>query len=164
MDLLPGHCFIHPDADVHYSVTFDHFCRVERGVKIGAGTRVRSYVELREGTVIGENCYIDSYVVSSGNCRVGNNVTLRYGAIVAQGCDLDDAVYFAPRVMTNNLDHERRAVGGAHVSKGVFVGTHAVLAAGIKILEGVTVGSGAFVSRSLTEPGVYVGIPARKRS
>lgn len=147
------------DADKNISI--GNYCIIEEGVVIGEGTVIKNYVELRSGTVIGKNCFIDSYVVSSGDNYIGNNVILRYGAIVAKGCHLEDCVYFAPRVMTNNLDHMRRSIGGACVEEGVFVGTHAVLSAGIRICRGVTVGAQAFVSKSLAESGVYVGVPAR---
>ena len=64
--------------------------------------------------------------------------------------------------MTNNLNHLREEVGGAHVGKRAFIGTNATLAAGIEIAEGVVVGSKAFVTRDCpVENGIYIGMPAR---
>jgi acetyltransferase-like isoleucine patch superfamily enzyme len=48
------------------------------------------------------------------------------------------------------------------VGKRAFIGTNATLAAGIKIAEGVVVGSKAFVTRDCpVENGIYIGMPAR---
>ena len=80
-------------------------------------------VELRTDTKVGVDCYIDSGVKSSGRNRVGDRVVLRYDSIIARGCDVGDDAYICPQVMTNNLNHLREEVGGAHVGKGAFVGT-----------------------------------------
>ena len=85
----------------------DQFNLIHEGVVIGAVTRLRSYVELREGTVIGAHCYIDSGVKCSGDCVIEDWVTLRYDAIIARGCHIGEGTYVCPQVMTNNLNHER---------------------------------------------------------
>ncbi len=87
---------------------------------------------------------------------------LRYDSIIARGCDIGDDAYVCPQVMTNNLNHLREEVGGAHVGARAFIGTNATLAAGIVIAEGVVVGSKAFATRDCPEvDAVYVGVPAR---
>jgi UDP-N-acetylglucosamine acyltransferase len=65
-------------------------------VVIGNNTIVMNYVELRKGTIIGENSYIDSRVSSSGDCIVGNNVTIRYDSIIARGVNVKDNTYISP--------------------------------------------------------------------
>ena len=40
-------------------------------------TEIKNFVELRHGTIVGNNCLLDSRVTSSGNCVIGNNVILR---------------------------------------------------------------------------------------
>lgn len=156
------HTLVYKGAELAEDVDIGHFCLIEPDVFVGSGTVIKNYVELRSGTRIGRDCFIDSYVVSSGDCQLGDRVTLRYGVIVARGTYIEDDAYVCPRTMFNNLNHKREAIGGAHVEAGVFIGTHAVIAAGIRIHSGVVVGAQAFVSKSLTEPGTYVGVPARK--
>jgi len=145
-------------------VTIGDFCVIDDAVKIGRNTRIMNYVELRAGTIIGEDCYIDSHVVSSGDNWIGNRVTLRYGAIIARGCHIGDDCYICPQVMTNNLDHNRRPIGGAHLGEYCFIGTQAVIGAGIKIASATVVGACSMVTKSIPEAGVYVGVPARRRS
>lgn len=147
------------------------FNLIAEDVVIGKGTVLKHFIELRKGTVIGENCYIDSRVSTSGECQIGNRVTLRYGAIIARGVIIESDVFIAPQVMTENLNHKGEAIGGAHIGIGewdrktrfrVFVGTNAALAAGIKICSGVVIGRKSNVRRDIEEPGVYAGNPARR--
>ena len=138
------------------------YCVIDDDVVIGDNCTVMNYVELRKGTVIGDDCYIDSRISSSGECRIGNRVTIRYSSILARGVILEDDVFIAPQLMTENLDHNRNPIGGAYIEKGVFIGTNVTLSAGIKICEGVIIGTKANVRKSIIEPGVYIGNPARK--
>ena len=140
-------------------------------VVIGKGTVLKHFIELRKGTVIGKDCYIDSRVSTSGDCQIGDRVTLRYSAIIARGVIIEDDVFLAPQVMTENLNHRGEAIGGAHIGIGewdhetrfrVFVGTKAVIAAGLKICAGVVIGRFSNVRKDILEPGVYAGDPLRR--
>jgi len=149
--------FVHGD-----NFKIGKYCVIEEGVVVGDNCTVKNYVELRKGTIIGDDCYIDSRVSSSGECRIGNRVTVRYSSILARGVVLEDDVFIAPQLMTENLDHQRNPIGGAYIERGVFVGTNVTLSSGIRICEGAVIGTKANVRKSVTEPGVYVGNPARK--
>jgi len=148
------------------------YCICEEGVVIGAGTVIKNYVELRSGTVIGRDCLIDSRVSTSGDCFIGNRVIIRYSGIIARGTYIEDDVFIAPQLMTENVSHRGDEIGGAQIGAGdwdrktkyrVFIGTNVTLAAGISICPGVVIGSKSNVRKSITEPGVYFGNPARKR-
>ena len=58
--------FVSPKAKIHRSVKIGFFCFIQGGVEIGEKTVVKSYVELRRGSIIGRHCYIDSRVSMSG--------------------------------------------------------------------------------------------------
>ena len=120
-----GHnCIIEDGAIVEDDVVIGHNCIIGGELcVVGARTRIMNNVELRTDTKVGVDCYIDSGVKSSGRNRVGDRVVLRYDSIIARGCDVGDDAYICPQVMTNNLNHLREEVGGAHVGKGAFVGT-----------------------------------------
>lgn len=147
-------------AVIGEGVEIGDYCLIRKGVEIGAGTRVESYVELRAGTRVGRDCVIDSGVKSSGNCTIGDRVTLRYETIIARGCEIGDGCYLSPRVMTNNLDSEKRSIGGARLEPNVFVGTQAVLHYGVSIGQGAIVGAMAFVNKDVAPRTTVVGVPA----
>jgi serine acetyltransferase len=48
------------------------------------------------------------------------------------------------------------------MGNGVFVGTNAVILERLSICENAIIGAGAVVTKSILEPGVYVGMPAKK--
>lgn len=149
-------------AKIGEDVIIENHCVIADDVEIEKGTRVRSFVELRPGTRIGEGCYIDSGVKSSGRNVIGDRVTLRFDAIIARGCNIGSDTYVCPQVMTNNLNHEGEEIGGAHVGPGSFIGTQTILDAGIQVSPRTVVGAAALVTSSIVEPGIYVGVPARK--
>jgi acetyltransferase-like isoleucine patch superfamily enzyme len=62
--------------------------------------------------------------------------------------------------MTNNLDSGKKSVGGAHIGKNCFIGTNVVLQHGIKINDGVVIGSMSFVTKDIPEKEVWFGSPA----
>jgi len=172
-NIIDGSAEIHPSAEMgHFNiigadvkicegVRIGHHNVIAEDCVIGAGTEIMSHVELRSRTVLGRDCYVDSAVKSSGKNEMGDNVTLRYASIIARGCLIKDNCYICPQVMTNNVDHKGNTVGGAHVGKECFIGTQAVLGAGIRIARNVVVGSCSMVTKSIDMPGVYVGVPAR---
>ena len=151
------------------------FNHIHEDVRVGDDVTIRSYVELRPDTIIGDRVYLDSGVKTSGECRIGNNVTLRYDSIIAKGCVIEDDVFISPQFMTENINHKGEEVGGAHIGIGVWdgdsayrvcIGTNVTLAAGIDICSGTvigtTIGTKTNVRKSILEPGVYVGNPARR--
>lgn len=143
---------------------------IKEKVRVGDNVKIESYVELRSGTIVGDDCKIDSGVSSSGDNRVGNRVTIRYKSILARGVIIEDDIFISPKLMTENLNHRGEEIGGAHIGTGewdrktpfrVFIGTGVTLASGIEICSGTIIGSHANVRKSIIEPGVYVGNPAR---
>ena len=52
--------------------------------------------------------------------------------------------------------------GGVSIGDHTFVGAGAVVIHGVRIVAGCLIGAGAVVTDDLTEPGTYVGAPARR--
>lgn len=137
---------------------------IGKNVSIGQGTKLMENVEIRDNVTIGKNCYIDSGVIITGDAIIGDNVTLRNYVVVARGSEIGDNTFIAPRVMFNNLDAGKNTIGGAKVGRDCFIGTNAVLQHGISIADGTTIGAMSFVSKDITEKGIYIGIPAKIRN
>lgn len=64
--------------------------------------------------------------------------------------------------MTIYLTHELEKKMGIVIGGGAFIGTNVVIGAGVKIGPKVVIGAMAFVNKDCLEPGVYVGIPAKR--
>jgi UDP-3-O-[3-hydroxymyristoyl] glucosamine N-acyltransferase len=105
--------------------------RIEDDVEIGAGTTI-DRAAMGE-TVIGRDCKLDSSVHVAHNARLGEHTMMCGGAFVAGSAKLGNWVILAGSSSVNN-----------HVEIG----------------DRVTVGALAGVTKSLKEPGEYMGFPA----
>lgn len=109
------------------------FVEIQRGAEIGARTRVQSHAFVCELVSIGEDCFI-----SHGAKFI--NDTFEAGG-PARG--------------------DRSKWRSTRVGDRVSIGTNATVLP-VEICSDVVIGAGAVVTRDITEPGIYVGNPARK--
>lgn len=93
----------------------------------------RSHIGPR--TSIGDNTIINTHSVIEHDCRIGKHTHISVNAVIAGSCQIGDYV---------------------------MVGAGATVIDGIKIASNIIIGAGAVVVSDLTEPGTYVGVPAKK--
>lgn len=147
---------IHPNFKHGSNFHIGVFNHIHEDCEVGDNVKIKSYVELRPQTIIGNGCYLDSSVKSSGHNLFGNNVTLRYGAIIAREVTIEDDAFVSPNVMTIYLSHVREKLGGTVIGKGAFIGTNAILGASVKIGQGSVIGSLSIVEHCVIEDGCMV--------
>lgn len=108
---------------------------------------------------------------------VAERVTIGAGSVVMAGAVINPDAVIGRGVIINtcaSVDHDGR-IGdfchisvGAHLAGTVTVGANSLLGVSVAVRPGVTIGAdctvgvGAAVVNDLTEPGVYVGVPARR--
>jgi acetyltransferase-like isoleucine patch superfamily enzyme len=109
------------------------FVEIQKGVAIGARTRVQSHAFICELVEIGSDCFI------SHGAMFVNDLFAKGGP--ARG---DKSLW-------------KSTVIGDRVS----VGTNATILP-VTICSDVVIGAGSVVTRNINEPGVYAGNPARK--
>ncbi|MDN4164917.1 acyltransferase [Cytophagales bacterium LB-30] len=109
------------------------FVEIQRSVKIGARTKVQSHSFICELVTIGSDCFI-------GHGVMFVNDTFQKGG-PARG---DKSLWKSTQI-------------GNHVS----IGSNATILP-VSICDHVVIGAGAVVTKSIHEPGVYAGSPARK--
>ena len=90
--------------------------------------------------------------VISARVQLGRHVAINIGATVSHDTVLGDYSTVSPGV---------RIAGRCVIGAGVFLGIGAVVSHGVSIVDGAVVGAGAVVLSDITEPGTYVGAPAR---
>ena len=108
------------------------FVEIQRGVRVGARTRIQSHSFLCEKVRIGEDCFVGHGVMTI-NDRFGSG-----------GPSQDEA------------DWEPTVIGDR-----VSIGSNATLLP-VRICDDVVIGAGSVVTRDIDEPGVYAGNPARR--
>jgi sugar O-acyltransferase (sialic acid O-acetyltransferase NeuD family) len=116
-------------------------------------------VLIHPSAIIGENVKIGAgTVVMAGaviNCcsRVGKGCIVNTGATIDHDNVIEDYVHISPGV---------HLAGTVKIGKNSWIGIGSVVSNNINIVCDCKVGAGAVVVRNITEPGTYVGIPARR--
>lgn len=120
------------------------------GCTIGDDCFIGPFVEIQRGVVIGRRCRIQSHAFVCELVTVGDDCFVSHGAMFIN----DAFVTGGPAQGRRDLWRPTRL--GNHVS----VGTNATVLP-VSICDHAVIGAGAVVTKDLTEPGVYVGNPAR---
>ncbi len=120
------------------------------GCSIGEDTFVGPFVEIQKAVTIGQRCRIQSHT------------------FICELVDIGDDCFIAHGVMFVN---DKFADGGpARGNKALWlptrIGNNVSIGSGATILpvticDNAVIGAGAVVTKNITQPGVYVGNPAR---
>lgn len=125
------------------------------GCRVGAGTRIGTFVEIQKGAVIGRRCKISSHT------------------FVCEGVTIEDEVFVGHGVMFINDRYPRATTNGqlqteadwtvqpTLVKHGASIGSGAVLMCGVTIGQGALVGAGAVVTTDVPAGATVAGVPAR---
>jgi UDP-2-acetamido-3-amino-2,3-dideoxy-glucuronate N-acetyltransferase len=146
---------VHPTAEV------------EKGARIGPGTRVWRFCHVQAGAhigadcVLGQSCYVAPGAKIGDRCRIQNHVS------VYDGVTLEDDVFVGPSAVFTNVRRPRAAYpqkpafGSTQVGAGATIGANATVVCGVRIGARAMVGAGAVVTRDVPDHAVVVGAPAR---
>ncbi len=118
---------------------------------IGSGSFVGPFVEIQKGVVIGERTKVQSHSFICELVTIGNDCFIGHGVM-----------------FINDLFSEGGPAGGdASKWKSTLIGNHVSIGSNatilpISICDHVVIGAGAVVTKNITEPGTYIGNPAKK--
>lgn len=104
-------------------------------VSIGEGTIVTAGAVVNPGASIGKGCIVNTCSSVDHDCSVGDFCHVSVGAHLA---------------------------GTINLGNNVFVGPGVTVVSNVTICDDAVIGAGAAVISDITEPGTYVGVPARK--
>lgn len=114
---------------------------------IAPTANVSRYAEVGRGSVILHHSTINT------NAHIGSNCIINTAANIEHSVAIGDFTHVSTGVMVN---------GDCIIGKRCFIGSGSVIANGVHICDDVIIGCGAIVIKNITEPGTYVGNPARK--
>jgi sugar O-acyltransferase (sialic acid O-acetyltransferase NeuD family) len=124
------------DAKINITSLISQSAYLGKEHTIGKNVFIGHRAHIGPRATIGDNTIINTHCIIEHDCRIGKHCHISVNAVVAGSCQIGDYV---------------------------MVGAGATVIDGTKIASNITIGAGAVVVGDLTEPGVYVGIPARKR-
>ncbi|MPZ20454.1 MAG: N-acetyltransferase [Luteitalea sp.] len=126
------------------------------GCRIGAHSRIGTFVEIQRNAVIGRSCKISSH---SFICE---GVTLEEGVFIGHGVMFTNDLH--PRAVSEDGSLQTDAdwtVVDTRVKRRASIGSNATILAGVTIGEGALVGAGAVVTRDVPDYAVVIGVPGK---
>ncbi|MGC4057577.1 MAG: acetyltransferase [Chitinophagaceae bacterium] len=85
--------------------------------------------------------------------RLGSHNHFNQGVSVSHDVVIEDYNTFSPGA---------RIAGTCSIGSGTFWGVNAVAIDKVSVADHCVIGAGAVITRTITEPGTYAGVPARK--
>ena len=101
----------------------------------------------------GESCMFGHHSHVGSMVSIGTSCIINTGAIVEHQSTLGDFCH---------VSINATLAGQVVIGSRVFIGAGATIKQGIYIADDVIIGAGATVVNDIREPGVYVGVPARR--
>ena len=125
------------------------------GCRIGADTKIGTFVEIQKNAVVGRRCKVSSH------------------SFICEGVTIDDDVFVGHGVMFINDRRPRATSGGqlqtekdwtvvpTRIQRGASLGSGATILCGVTIGEDAMIGAGAVVTRDVAPGETVAGVPAR---
>jgi UDP-2-acetamido-3-amino-2,3-dideoxy-glucuronate N-acetyltransferase len=141
---------------------------IDKGCKIGSGTKIWHFSHVMTGAVIGENCNIGQNVVVSPGVKLGSNVKVQNNVSIYTGVIVDDDVFLGPSMVFTNIINPRSEIirrdnyETTIVEKGASIGANSTIICGNIIGRYAFVGAGAVVTKDVKPYALVVGNPARQ--
>lgn len=120
------------------------------GCTIGDGTFIGPFVEIQKSVTIGQRCKVQSHAFICELVTIGDDCFISHGAMFIN--DL-----FA---IGGPAKGDRTLWRSTKIGNQVSIGTNATVLP-VTICDRVVIGAGAVVTKDITQPGIYVGNPAR---
>ncbi|MCB0704414.1 MAG: NeuD/PglB/VioB family sugar acetyltransferase [Saprospiraceae bacterium] len=105
------------------------------------------WIEVGEGAIIGAGC------LATVDIKIGKHVHLNCFTTLGHDTVIEDFVTTTSNVTIN---------GNCHIGSHTYWGTRSSIRQGLTVCPEVVIGMSAVVVKDITEPGVYVGLPAKK--
>jgi UDP-2-acetamido-3-amino-2,3-dideoxy-glucuronate N-acetyltransferase len=148
--------------DIHPSAIID------KGAKIGDGSRVWHFTHICSGALIGEKCSLGQNVFVGNDVVIGNNVKIQNNVSVYDAVTIEDDVFCGPSTVFTNVYNPRSAVSRKDefrktlIKRGATLGANSTIVCGITVGEYAFVGAGALINKNVPDFALMVGVPAKQ--
>lgn len=120
-------------------------CTIGDGVFIGPFTEIQKDVQIGQRTKVQSHSFICELVTIGDDCFIGHGVMFINDTFSSGGPARGDKSKWK----------------STRIGNDVSIGSNATIMP-VEICDHVVIGAGAVVTKNITEPGFYVGNPARK--
>lgn len=139
-----------------------------KDVKFGLNVKIIEPVNLYE-CEIGDNTFIGPFVEIQKNARVGRNCKIQSHSFICELVEIGDNTFISHGVVFINdkfykggpAKGDKKLWKSTNIGKNVSIGSNATILP-VFIADNTVIGAGSVVTKSITEPGIYAGNPAKK--
>ena len=141
---------------------------IDKGAKIGDGSKVWHYTHICAGAIIGEGVSIGQNVFVGNRVRVGNGCKIQNNVSIYDNVTLEDGVFCGPSMVFTNVYNPRALIERKDefrdtlIKKGTTLGANCTIICGITVGEYSFVGAGAVVNTDVKPYALMVGMPAKQ--
>jgi len=121
------------------------------------------------GAVIGKDCFIGPFVEIQKNVIIGEGTKIQSHSFICELVTIGNSCFIGHGVMfINDLFSTGAPAGGnKELWKKTAIGNHVSIGSNatilpVEICDHVVIGAGSVVTKSIIEPGIYAGNPAKK--
>ena len=142
---------------------------IDKGVKIGKGTKIWHFCHIQVGAMIGQNCIIGQNVYIGPDVKIGDRVKIQNNVSLYKGVIIEDDVFIGPSVVFTNVINPRAFIERKEEFKTTLIKKGSTIGANVTILCGVTigkyafVGAGSVVTKQAPDYSLLYGNPAIQR-
>lgn len=137
----------------HFDFRTSVFDRFSPHIPFGSLIHSSSYVDrscrIGQGVVVYPGCTIDM------NATIDDNVLINAGCVIAHDSHIGAHAFLSPGV---------NIAGFVTIGKRVSMGIGTIVIDNITVANDVRTGAGAVVTKNISEPGLYLGVPAKFRA
>jgi UDP-3-O-[3-hydroxymyristoyl] glucosamine N-acyltransferase len=137
-------------------------------VYFGEGVKIVSPVNIY-GCNIGNGVFIGPFTEIQKNVQIGDRTKIQSHSFICELVSIGEDCFIGHGVMFINdtFQHGGPAKGNKDLWKSTRIGNSVAIGSNatilpISICDRVVIGAGSVATKNITEPGVYVGNPAKK--
>ena len=116
------------------------------GTIVGTGAIIDPEATIGSGVIIYPGCIVDL------RANIGDNVLLNLGSIVSHDSQIGAHSFVSPGV---------NVAGFVRIGERCNLGIGTIIIDNLHLCADIQTGAGAVVTKSLSRPGLYIGVPAR---
>jgi len=140
---------------------------VDKGAKIGAGSRIWHWTHVCSGARIGTGCSLGQNVYVGPGVAIGNGCKIQNNVSLYEGVTLEDDVFCGPSMVFTNVLNPRSAVDRRRdfrptlIRRGATIGANATIVCGHTIGAHAFIAAGAVVTTDVPDHALIAGVPGR---
>lgn len=108
---------------------------------------------IADDVVLGMGTVIMAGVVINSSSKIGKGCIINTSSSIDHDNVIEDYIHISPGV---------HLAGTVKIGRNNWIGVGSAVSNNVKICSGCIVGAGAVVVKDITEPGTYIGVPARR--